>query len=153
MAAEVLEIVGYGRCRHCDRLTPRDVLDRTGLLCGKCIDAGVLPHPSVQVRVGSAVVGVRRSIKSRGKSKGAGSTRNATRRAHHAAAKRLKDCYPELYRLLYIAERSKQGLDPVTLFAVPSLSRDALMRQIEAAGERLEDNGLYDALRAELEVV
>lgn len=112
-----------------------------------------MPHPSVTVRVGSAVRTVRRSIKSRGKSKGAAHTRNATRRAHHAAAKRLKDCYPELYRLLYIAERSKQGLDPVTLFAVPSLNREALMRQIEAAGERLEDNGLYDALRAELEVV
>lgn len=112
-----------------------------------------MPHPSVQVRVGSAVRTVRRSIKSRGKSKGKPETRNAARRAHHAAAKRLRDCYPELYRLLYIAERAKQGLDPVPLFAVQALDREHLMAQIEAAGERLEDNGLYDALRAELEVV
>ena len=112
-----------------------------------------MPHPSVQVRVGSAARTVAKSIKSRGRSKGKPSTRNATRRAHHAAARRLRDCYPELYRLLYVAERAKQGLDPVPIFAVPALDRDALMRQIEAAGERLEDNGLYDALRAELEVV
>ena len=149
----MLEIVGYGRCRHCDGLTPKDVLARTGLLCGKCINAGVMPHPSVQVRVGSSVVTARKTIKSRGKSKGKKQTRNAARRAHHAASKRLRDCFPELYRLLYLAERVNQGLDPVTLFAVPELDREALMRQIEAAGERLDDKGLYDALRAELEVV
>jgi hypothetical protein len=146
----VTEIAGYGYCRHCDRLTPHEVLDRSGFLCGKCIEAGVMPHPSVSIRIDAAVIPIRKSIKIKG-SKGKRSTRNAARRAHHAAGKRLRDCFPELYRLLYLAERANQGLDPVRLFAVPALEREALMRAIEAAGERLEDNGLYDALRADQE--
>ena len=109
-----------------------------------------MPHPSTRVRVGAKVIPIRRSIKIRG-SKGSGDTRKRTRRAHHAAGKRLRDCFPELYRLLYIAERHRQGLEPVPLFATEILDREALARAIEAAGSRLEDNGLYDALRRDVE--
>jgi len=143
-------ILGYGKCRRCRELAPTAVLERSGLLCEGCIASGAMPHPSTRVVVGAKIIPLRRTIKIRG-SKGSRGTRNASRRAHHAAAKRLRDCFPELYRLLYITERSNQGLDPVPLFATESLDKDALMRAIEAAGSRLEDEGLYDALRRDVE--
>ena len=137
-------ILGYGHCRRCETLTPTAVLERSTGLCETCITDGALPRPRTVVRVGSNVIPLRPTIKIKG-SKGSTETRRRTRQAHHAAAKRLRDCFPELYRLLYMGERAARGLPPVTLFATGPIDTEALQRALDAAGERVDTSAFYDA--------
>lgn len=95
------------------------------------------------MRVGGTVIPLRQPPRKGKKYKGAKATRQATKRAHNAALKELRDCFPDLYRLLYISARARQGLPPVPLIGTRPLDEEALARAVEAAGERLNLDGVY----------
>jgi len=137
-------VVGYAYCRICDQLTPKAVAERTGNLCEECIERGLAPKPLVLVRVGSTTrqAPPQRQHKS---SKGSRATRARVRAASEAAMKRLRDAFPDLYRLLYAEERARRGLPAVPLLS-PRFDADAHERALRAAGERFDVDAIYAAL-------
>lgn len=138
------EVVGYVHCRICDGLTPTAVAERTGKLCEGCIERGLAPKPLMLVRVSHETVPMkpRRVGKS---SKGSNATRAKTRAAKEAAMKRLRDAFPDLYRLLYAEERARRGLPAVPLLT-PKFDEDARDRALRVAGERFAIDAIYAAL-------
>lgn len=134
----------HGYCRLCGDLAPSAVLERTGMLCEGCIKRGLSPKPAASVRLGS---GARRApTRSAAKSsKGSRQTRGAAKAAKMAALLRLRNAFPDLYRMLYHEERARRGLPPVPLQSEP-LDQDAVDRSLRAAGERFAIDDIYDAL-------
>lgn len=117
------------------------------MLCEGCIERGLTRKPLATIRVDRNVSGTikekpRRIQKS---TKGSRATKNLAKAARVAAMKRLRDAFPELYRILYAEERARLGLTPVPLLS-PKLDLDARDRALRAAGERFSIDGIYDAL-------
>jgi len=78
--------------------------------------------------------------------KGRKTNRNAVRAAHTAAMKRLRDAFPEIYRLIYMEERAKRGLQPVPI-DLPCLDHERHAREMAAAGVDFDMDAVVGALR------
>lgn len=146
-----MEVEGYERCVRCERLVPEAIWLRSNRLCEPCIEAGCIPKPPPLIKVGATVVPLRVASRRGRRYKGAKATRQATKRAHSIALRRLRDCFPDLYRLFYVAARAELGLPPVPLIGTRPLDTEALERAAEAAGPRLDLSGIYaDAVSEEV---
>jgi hypothetical protein len=142
------QVVGHGECQRCAALVPLAILMRSGRLCEKCLELGAAPTPITEVRVGGRNVTLTHPSFQRSGSKGSRASRSLVKAAHKAAAKRLRDSLPEIYRLFYIEERARRGLDPVPLQNTPPLDEGELRAEL-AAVESADMEAVYAALANE----
>ena len=68
--------------------------------------------------------------------------------ARAAATRRLADCFPEIFRLIYSEERARRGLAPVPLQNTAPFNAEAYQRQMAAGGVRFDVDAFYAALGA-----
>jgi hypothetical protein len=71
-----------------------------------------------------------------------------TKQAQRAATRRLAQCCPELYRLLYAEERGRRGLPPIPLQSTAPFNAERYEAQMKAAGVRFDVDAFYAALGA-----
>jgi len=121
-------------------------LVRSGGLCDGCLERGLtaIPPARSKSRATSHTTSTRKR-RSRGESAGRAKAKLAKARA----ARRLADCFPEIYRLIYAEERAALGLPPVPLQATPSFNAERYEAEMLAAGAHYDVAAFYDALRAE----
>jgi len=133
-----MELEGYARCRGCDELHPKILLQRTGGACRACIQAKIAPISAAQLEIGGELVRMRRHKRSRA-ARGALATKRTGERAALAAMRRLRDAFPDLYLAFLADERAARGLEawPVQLQA-PDLDLERLEYGVQRAVETLK---------------